>query len=223
MVAGRRAARVRGGARLRRQIGGWRGSSLSRRKRPSPRGFQAGDADRLAALVAGWTAHQLHPGADERPRIDRWRCAERAGGWGGRLLAGGASRPDCHAESGQLAVVDLLACVGQDSLHRGYSGRVAVGSMDPATGKSETLWRGDESIGAGETFPVLSVSADGTRCAVIRSSWTQPPEVWTGAPGRGSSARTSMTGSRPRGAAAKASSGRATGGPCRVAPVSEGF
>ena len=62
----------------------------------------------------------------------------------------------------------------------GVRGRMSVGALDPATGKTETLWTGAESIGAGEDVSSLSLSANGSMCAVIRSSWSQPPEVWAG-------------------------------------------
>ena len=65
----------------------------------------------------------------------------------------------------------------------GIRGRIAVGTIDPVTGNTDTLWRGDETIGSGGDVSSLSVSADGTMCAIIRSSWTQPPEVWVGAVG----------------------------------------
>ncbi len=72
---------------------------------------------------------------------------------------------------------------GKILFSEGIRGRTAVGTIDPLTGTTETLWRGDESIGSGGDVSSLSVSADGARCAVIRSSWTQPPEVWVGAVG----------------------------------------
>ncbi|MSU25169.1 MAG: S9 family peptidase [Opitutus sp.] len=65
----------------------------------------------------------------------------------------------------------------------GVRGRMSVGWLDPATGKSETRWTGAESMGAGGDASSISFSADGTKSAVIRSSWTQPPEVWSGALG----------------------------------------
>jgi dipeptidyl aminopeptidase/acylaminoacyl peptidase len=65
----------------------------------------------------------------------------------------------------------------------GVRGRMAIGTLDPATGKSETLWTGAETLVATGEGSSLALSADGTSSAVIRSSWSQPPEVWSGAVG----------------------------------------
>ena len=65
----------------------------------------------------------------------------------------------------------------------GVRGRMAIGTLDPATGQSETLWTGAETFGANGEGSSLAFSADGTTSAVIRSSWSQPPEVWSGAVG----------------------------------------
>lgn len=54
----------------------------------------------------------------------------------------------------------------------------ALTELNLANGETETLWRGDESITAGED--VLSVAADQRTSALIRHSWQQPPEVWAG-------------------------------------------
>jgi dipeptidyl aminopeptidase/acylaminoacyl peptidase len=57
----------------------------------------------------------------------------------------------------------------------------AVGVLDPANSKvATTLWRGSESITAGPWEPNLSVSPDGASSALIRDSFTAPPEVWAG-------------------------------------------
>jgi dipeptidyl aminopeptidase/acylaminoacyl peptidase len=72
---------------------------------------------------------------------------------------------------------------GKMIFSEGVRGRMSVGTLDPATGKTETLWTGAESIGAGGDASSIAFSADGTKSAVIRSSWAQPPEVWSGALG----------------------------------------
>ncbi len=59
-------------------------------------------------------------------------------------------------------------------------GRITVGTLDPATGKSAALWTAEESIGTGGDVSSISLSDDGKMAALIRSSWTQPPEVWSG-------------------------------------------
>ena len=55
---------------------------------------------------------------------------------------------------------------------------VALSTLNPAAKEIETLWRGDESLRAGDD-PV-AVSNDGKTLASVRSSWTQAPEVWAG-------------------------------------------
>ncbi len=62
------------------------------------------------------------------------------------------------------------------------SGATAMATLDLATGSSETLWKGDESIRSGREE--VSLSHDGTEAALVRSSFTQPPEVWAGPLGK---------------------------------------
>ena len=57
-------------------------------------------------------------------------------------------------------------------------GATAMATVDPATSSTETLWKGAESLKAGDD--VISASADGKVIASIRSSWTLAPEVWAG-------------------------------------------
>jgi dipeptidyl aminopeptidase/acylaminoacyl peptidase len=60
-------------------------------------------------------------------------------------------------------------------------GGTAVATLDPVTQTSETLWKGDESLRAGDD--VISSSADGKTVASIRSSWSIAPSVWAGSVG----------------------------------------
>ncbi len=60
----------------------------------------------------------------------------------------------------------------------------SVSIIDPADAKVSNLWRGVESVSAGDWGPNISVSADGTSSAVIRDSFSDPPEIWAGAIGR---------------------------------------
>jgi len=53
-------------------------------------------------------------------------------------------------------------------------GQMAVSTLDIASGSVETLWKGAESF---------SFSGDPNLSAVVRSSWSKPPEVWAGRPG----------------------------------------
>ncbi len=59
-------------------------------------------------------------------------------------------------------------------------GLSGVASVNPSGGKVEIQWTGAETISAeGGSFS-LSLSRDGQQSAVIRHSYSQPPEVWTG-------------------------------------------
>jgi dipeptidyl aminopeptidase/acylaminoacyl peptidase len=60
------------------------------------------------------------------------------------------------------------------------SGGTAVATLNPSTRRVQSLWKGDETLKASHEALSLSVSANGRETAVIRSSWQQPPEVWTG-------------------------------------------
>ncbi|HVU17569.1 MAG TPA: S9 family peptidase [Candidatus Didemnitutus sp.] len=64
------------------------------------------------------------------------------------------------------------------------NGGSAISRLEVATGKTEDLWSGDETIQATFETESLSLSADGKQTAVIRSSFAQPPEVWTGVIGK---------------------------------------
>ncbi len=54
------------------------------------------------------------------------------------------------------------------------SGSMAVSTLDLASGSTETVWKGEDSI---------VFSGDASNSAMIRSSWTRPPEVWAGRTG----------------------------------------
>jgi dipeptidyl aminopeptidase/acylaminoacyl peptidase len=56
----------------------------------------------------------------------------------------------------------------------------AIALLDPATSSVTDLWHGSETITAGLWGPNLSLAADGKTSAVIRHSFSAPPEVWAG-------------------------------------------
>jgi dipeptidyl aminopeptidase/acylaminoacyl peptidase len=60
----------------------------------------------------------------------------------------------------------------------------AIGILDPANSSVETVWRGSEKFTSGSWVPTLSVSADRTSSAVIRSSFSAAPEIWAGSHGK---------------------------------------
>ncbi|HEX8825556.1 MAG TPA: S9 family peptidase [Archangium sp.] len=58
-------------------------------------------------------------------------------------------------------------------------GELAVLSVHPARGTPAVLWKGPERISAG-SGPGLSLARDGVTSAVLRESYSQPPEVLAG-------------------------------------------
>jgi len=62
-------------------------------------------------------------------------------------------------------------------------GDAAFATVDPASGKIETLWSGPGTVNAGDWSTSLALSADGKTSAVLRHSYAAPPEVYVGAIG----------------------------------------
>jgi dipeptidyl aminopeptidase/acylaminoacyl peptidase len=60
------------------------------------------------------------------------------------------------------------------------AGGGAIATLDVDNGQLETLWKGDQALHADGNFPNLSLAKDGRMSAVIRSTWEQAPEIWTG-------------------------------------------
>jgi dipeptidyl aminopeptidase/acylaminoacyl peptidase len=56
----------------------------------------------------------------------------------------------------------------------GIAGQMAISTLDLGSGTSETLWKGADSI---------KFSGDNSNSAIIRNSFTRPPEVWAGPTG----------------------------------------
>jgi dipeptidyl aminopeptidase/acylaminoacyl peptidase len=65
-------------------------------------------------------------------------------------------------------------------------GGTALATLDPASGKATTLWQGAEvvTLGPPEHQPSAAVAGEEKTTAVIRYSFTQPPEVWAGPVGK---------------------------------------
>lgn len=59
-------------------------------------------------------------------------------------------------------------------------GDAAAASLDPGTGRIDPLWRGQEQVSGGLWGTNLSLANDGKTSAVIRSSLSDPPEIWAG-------------------------------------------
>ena len=61
-----------------------------------------------------------------------------------------------------------------------FDGGSAVSQLDPATGRIERLWQGEESLNPPFEDSGISMTADGSSSAVIRHSFQTPPEIWLG-------------------------------------------
>ena len=65
------------------------------------------------------------------------------------------------------------------------NGSTAIGELFLATGKTESLWQGDESFKGNDDDDLsLGASADGKITALIRHAWDRAPEVWAGPVGQ---------------------------------------
>jgi dipeptidyl aminopeptidase/acylaminoacyl peptidase len=56
----------------------------------------------------------------------------------------------------------------------------SIAQLDPANSGVLGLWHGSESVSAGLWGPNLSLSPDNKSSAIIRSSFSAPPEIWAG-------------------------------------------
>ena len=61
-------------------------------------------------------------------------------------------------------------------------GSIAISTLDLRSGKTDTKWRGGESIHASSEDSSLSIAGDSA--VLVRESWTQPAEVWAGPIGK---------------------------------------
>ena len=59
-------------------------------------------------------------------------------------------------------------------------GDAAAAVLDPSSGRIDPLWRGQEQISAGSWGTNLSLARDGKTSAIIRCSFSDPPEIWAG-------------------------------------------
>lgn len=63
-------------------------------------------------------------------------------------------------------------------------GGSAVSELTPRNGAIREIWQGAEDIHAFGNFPNFALTPDGTASAAIRSTYTRPPEVWSGPVGQ---------------------------------------
>jgi len=93
--------------------------------------------------------------------------------------SGGAAANRTPARKSSVVSIQWTA-PGKMLLTEVVGGGSAITTLDVASGQTERLWQGDESIHTGGNFPNFTVASDGRTSAVIRSDFKHPPEVWTG-------------------------------------------
>ena len=93
---------------------------------------------------------------------------------------GGEARdvtPGIHASPNWLAWASPQRVIFSENV----DGSVAVAALELRSGKITTLWKGAETVGADNWGDLsLSLSQNQKGSAVIRQSFSQPPEVWAG-------------------------------------------
>jgi len=92
---------------------------------------------------------------------------------------GGAAVNRTPARKSSVVSIQWTA-PGKMLLTEVVGGGSAIATLDVASGQTERLWQGDESVHTGGNFPNFTVARDGRLSAVIRSDFKHPPEVWTG-------------------------------------------
>jgi len=84
--------------------------------------------------------------------------------------------PDMKATANWLAWTPEAKIVFGESVE----GDAAVSTVDPASGRIDSLCRGQEQVSAGLWGTNVSLARDGKTSAIIRSSLSDPPEIWAG-------------------------------------------
>jgi len=93
--------------------------------------------------------------------------------------AGGEAKnitPDMKATANWLAWTPEGKIVFGETVE----GDAAAAIVDPASSRIDPLWRGQEQVSAGLWGTNISLARDGKTSAIIRSSLSDPPEIWAG-------------------------------------------
>ena len=97
--------------------------------------------------------------------------------------AGGSPRnvtPDRHSSPSGFSWQGNEKLFFTESLDGGG----AISEVELATGQMKTLWQGDQPIHQDGNYPNLSLTADRSMSAAIRSTWQDKPEIWAGPLGK---------------------------------------
>jgi dipeptidyl aminopeptidase/acylaminoacyl peptidase len=84
--------------------------------------------------------------------------------------------PEMKATANWLAWTPEAKIVFGESVE----GDAAIATVDPASGRIDSLWRGQEQVSAGPWGTNVSLARDGKTSTLIRSSLSDPPEIWAG-------------------------------------------
>ena len=97
------------------------------------------------------------------------------------VLAAEGGNPDNLMPGARFSASSLAWTRPTELLISGISGGDGqILRLDTATRQSTSVWRGPESVTTGDGEMDFSVATDGGSSAVIRSSFSSPPEVWAG-------------------------------------------
>jgi dipeptidyl aminopeptidase/acylaminoacyl peptidase len=110
--------------------------------------------------------------------------------------AGGAVRnltPGFKASASALA---WRSGGGEILLMESVDGASGIATLDVRSGHVTSLWRGPETLSLGWWNFGLSVANDGKTCAVMRETFSDPPEVWAGPMGEWKQITTSHSAQR---------------------------
>jgi dipeptidyl aminopeptidase/acylaminoacyl peptidase len=100
--------------------------------------------------------------------------------------SGGTPR---NLTQGMKASATWLAWIGSSSriiFAEDVDGRTGIATVEAESGKINTLWTGAETFSAtiDAYGPGIALSRDGSVSALVRQSYSQPPEVWAGSVGQ---------------------------------------
>jgi dipeptidyl aminopeptidase/acylaminoacyl peptidase len=98
--------------------------------------------------------------------------------------AGGGTMTNLTAEMKMSASWLAWSADSSNVIFAGIAdGGSVIARVDLATRKVSELWRGEERVSDAPYDVDISLALDGKTSAVVRQSFTQPPEVWVGAIG----------------------------------------
>jgi dipeptidyl aminopeptidase/acylaminoacyl peptidase len=140
--------------------------------------------------------HAIHkPGIEQQVAVPRWAPDGKSvvfiggimsdeGSTGGEIyqvpVEGGGARSLTPGIKSSASHLTWPRASKQLYFIEHYDGGSAISQLDPATGGTERLWQGDETILPPFDDSGVALTADGKSAALVRSSWKQPPEVWAG-------------------------------------------